>query len=240
MSHDRNASDSHTSFQPRNVASTSTWWRAIRSRRSVVLVGNASGGDAVDRAVLDEDVRGEQREAGDGMAATCVEQGDRRAVAVADEDRPLDAESLEQRRQHVVGLVVHVADRSRLGYRVAAPVAVAGVDDRSPGSPVAARTSSGNDRQRSIEPEPFVEEHQRRALRRRIAGRLDAHVERAAADDDALPAQGAAASCSRRANRRTLPVAVRGSWSTTTMRRGRLNAAICARQWASIAAASMS
>src|SRR5919106_1038690 len=44
------------------------------------------------------------------------------------------------------------------------------------------------------------------------------------------------ASRSRRAKRRTLPVAVLGSWSTTSTRRGRLNAAIPPRQWASMPA----
>ena len=115
-----------------------------------------------------------------------------------DEDRPLDAESIEQRRQHVVGLVVHVPDRPRLDHGVAAAVTVAGVDDdlRVAGR----RAHVVGERAPEVErPEAFVQEHQRRALRRRTAGRLDAHVDGAAADGEELAAQGAAASCSRRA-----------------------------------------
>ena len=117
MSHDRNAFDSHTSFQPRNVASTSTWWRAIRSRRSVRLVGVAGGGDALHRPRSSTKTCGaSSTRPGDGMAPAGVQQSDRGAVAVAHEDRPLDAQSPEQRRQHVVGLVVHVPDRPRLDH----------------------------------------------------------------------------------------------------------------------------
>ena len=62
MFHERNAGASQMSFQPRNVASASRWWRAIRAGRSVVRVRVACRRDAGDRAVLDEHVGGEQHQ----------------------------------------------------------------------------------------------------------------------------------------------------------------------------------
>ena len=197
------------------------------------LVRLARRGDAGDRLVLHHHMGGHEHQAGDRVPGAGVEQGDRGAVAVPDEHRSPDAEVGEQCRQHLVGLGVHVRDRSRPAHRVAAAVAVAGVDDRRRRS--RGRPDLVGERAPQVDrTEPLVEEHQRRPAVRGVGGALDEHVDGAAADGDELPAQGPAASCSRRAKRRILPVAVRGSWSTTTTRRGRLNAAMRDRQWASI------
>ena len=77
-------------------------------RRQVGRRVRLRGGDGGDRAVLDEHVRGDEHQPGDGVAGTGVQQGDRRPVTVADEHRPFEAELVQQRRQHAVGLVVHV------------------------------------------------------------------------------------------------------------------------------------
>ena len=88
----RNSGWSQMSFQPRNAASTSSWWRARRARRSVVRHATFACRDARDREVLDEDVRRHQRRGPHRPAARAgVDQRDRRAVAVPDQDRLLDA-----------------------------------------------------------------------------------------------------------------------------------------------------
>ena len=97
---------------------------------------------------------------GDRMAGAGVQQGDRRTVAVTDEDRGPDAQFGEQRGQHDVGLVVHVADRPRQRGRSAVAVSVAGVHERR------RRSHRGGDLVGHAPPEvdrseTLVQEHQR-------------------------------------------------------------------------------
>ena len=69
---------------------------------------------ARDVDVLDEDVRREQGQAGDRVAGG-VDERDRGAVAVADEQRLGRVELREQRGQHVLGLLVEEGRGARAG-----------------------------------------------------------------------------------------------------------------------------
>ena len=80
-------------------------------RRSLVAVRDAGRLDRLDADVLDEHVRRDEHETGDRVTTPGMDDGDRRAVAVADEERALEAELGEQRGQHVQRLVVHVRHR---------------------------------------------------------------------------------------------------------------------------------
>lgn len=79
-------------------------------RHVTALEGLSRGRHAGDRLRLDEHVRSDAHESGDGVTGTGVEQCDRRAVAVPHQHRSLDTECHEELRQHDVGLVVHVVD----------------------------------------------------------------------------------------------------------------------------------
>ena len=170
------------------------------------------------------------------MAGAGVEQGDRRAVAVADQHRPLDAElrraaPAARRRPRRACSVTGRGSRGR----TAAPVAVPRVDDHRRAAVAAGRRRGTSATGRSSRA-PRGGTRAAAPGRRTRPPRLDARRRAAPRPmSKRSPRQGAAASCSRRANRRILPVAVFGSWSTTTTRRGRLKAAIRDRQWASIA-----
>ena len=180
------------------------------------------------------------------MAGAGVEQRDRGAVAVPDQHGPLDAEPGEHVGQHDVGLVVHVGDRPRQPARARCGRSRGASTRASRGRPAADRTASGNPRHSPSEPRP--------SCRNTSGGRggpSPAAVQRASRAPPATSTRmvstepvtrsiaAAAASRSRSAKRWILPVAVFGSSVTTSSRRGRLNAAIRSRQWASMAAASI-
>ena len=82
-------------------------------------------GDAFHRDVFDEDVRRHCHHAANRTPAGArMNQRDRRAIAVADEDRCFDFELIENFGQHVERFAVHVVDLARLGefVRLAVPV----------------------------------------------------------------------------------------------------------------------
>jgi hypothetical protein len=63
-------------------------------------------------------------------ARSGMNQCDRRAIAVADQDRPPDLEHLEQPRQYGGRFVVHESDPMRRGERVRFAMTAAAVDER--------------------------------------------------------------------------------------------------------------
>ena len=85
-------------------------------------IGDRGGLDAVDRQLLDEDVGRLGHHRDRTLRELRREQeGDRAAIAVTDQDRPLDARLVEHRRQEQQGLVVEVARVARAiqGLRLA-------------------------------------------------------------------------------------------------------------------------
>src|SRR6202007_516956 len=70
-------------------------------------------GDALGAEVLDEDVRSKQRKAAHTVVSTGVDQCDRDAVAVADENWRFHVELGEEFRESLKGFVVHVGDWAR-------------------------------------------------------------------------------------------------------------------------------
>lgn len=94
-------------------------------------IGSAERGDGGEAHILHEDVRGLQDEAANaGADGPGVDQGDRGAVGVADQDRFLDPRALEERWQGPERLVVHEGDRALERRWVRATVAKAAVDER--------------------------------------------------------------------------------------------------------------
>jgi hypothetical protein len=98
----------------------------------------AGGGDGGHRDVLDHDVGREQDEGGDAaVAASGMDQGDRPAVAVPEEDRPPHSERVEELGQHDQRFVVHEAGGARSAQRRGAAVPVPRVGEhvvaRGPG-----------------------------------------------------------------------------------------------------------
>ena len=94
-----------------------------------------------------------------------VDQRDRAAVAVADQDRALDPVRREQRREHLQRLVVHEVRPARHVRDVGLPVARARVDQRpAPGRLRRSRREVAPQRDRA---EPLVQEHERRLGARR-------------------------------------------------------------------------
>src|SRR5690606_32923333 len=119
---------------------------------------------------LDEQVRRERDDGGVRIREGArVDQRDRGAVAVPDEDRPFDAEGAQQRRQHVHRFVVHEAHRARLGARVRAAVAEARIDD--PRQARGGADAIGEVAEQRHAAEPLVQEDECRRLRGRLADR---------------------------------------------------------------------
>ena len=88
-------------------------------------------GDARDRDVLDHHVRRQRDDGGHGSGRGAgVDQCDRAAVAVPDQDRSGDRKPVEEIRQRDERLVVHVANGPGLRERIRISVAVARIDDR--------------------------------------------------------------------------------------------------------------
>ena len=124
----------------------------------------------VDAKILDKDVWRKKHQTSHGVArscpvfwrGSCTDQGDRSAVAVADQDWVLDAELREQIWQRPQGLVVHVTYRARLGEDVGVARAVARIDGDG-------TSRCGGDARGKIPPvrdraEPFMEEDEFRRV----------------------------------------------------------------------------
>src|SRR5712675_1802162 len=94
------------------------------------LEGRLRFGDALDADVLDEDVRRHNHQPPDAPAHRRVDKRDRTAVGMPDENRLADAEPLEQLRQDLERLDMHVVDRARPAQHFGLTVAVARVDHR--------------------------------------------------------------------------------------------------------------
>ncbi len=124
-----------------------------------VLPCLARDADALDRHVLDEDMRRHDRDRARSVARG-VEQRDRPAVAVADEQRRVDAEFREQGRQHDPRLAMEIVGAAPLRERRRAAVAAARIDEAGRGEPVAhgaRKIAPARDRA-----QPFVQEDERR------------------------------------------------------------------------------
>jgi hypothetical protein len=116
-----------------------------------VGVGLARLGDAGHRHVLDPDVRRQHHGAGQRLReARGVQQRDRRAVAVAEQpgpvDRGVDAQRAQQRRQHLVRLVVHEVGAPGLARRARRAAAVAGARIHQAARSPARRTAAPGSR----------------------------------------------------------------------------------------------
>jgi hypothetical protein len=144
-------------------------------------------------------VRGQEGQAAHRVAGG-VHERDRGAVAVTDEQRLGRVERSQQRREHVVGLLVEEGRRTRGAGRVGAAVAEAREgDDAPPGRRVQRRRELAPQPHRS---ESLVQEHERSALAG--TGPLgDVEVEPV---DRGQRAQAAAASGTRIPRPRTRPL----------------------------------
>lgn len=87
-------------------------------------------GDAFDAEVLDEDVRSKQHKAAHAVVNPRINQCDRGAVAVADENRRFNVELGEEFGESFEGFVVHEADGARFFEQVGVAGTVTGVDHR--------------------------------------------------------------------------------------------------------------
>jgi hypothetical protein len=147
----------------------------VMARQALAQVGGLErglrAGNARHAQVLDEDMRGHDHEASHAVPGAGVDQRDRAAVAVPDQDRLAHLERVEHARQRLERLVVHVAHRARRAQDVGVAVAQARVDDHR-----AARRLRGL--ARKVAPhrdgaETFVQEHQRGRVAARAGESLD-------------------------------------------------------------------
>ena len=125
------------------------------------LVGVACDADLGEAHLLDEHVR-RDRDDRAGWVMGGVDQRDRGAVAVANEDRLVDAKAGEEARQHLERLFVHERRGPRPGRRVRLPVAEARERHRAPaggGGESLRKAAPQPDR-----PEPLVQQHERRLV----------------------------------------------------------------------------
>ncbi len=130
------------------------------------LVGQLRRREALNGDVLDQHVRGHDDHADERpMGAPRVDQRDRRSVAVADQDRALDPELVEQRGEGDQGLFVHEIHPASVGDLVRLTMSEAGVHQgamtrcgREPGGEIAPQAEGARS---------FVEEDQARSRRTR-------------------------------------------------------------------------
>ena len=147
------------------------------ARRPVRLPGGLDPGD---RAVLHEDVRRQEHQAGDGMAGAgvdAVRSTHRRCGRRAPAAR---ARTGQHRGQHAAAPRRACTTPATAGARATIGRSRAGVDERV-GSPVAAPTVVGERAPQLDRAEPLVEEDQRRPSSA-ATGRVDAVVDRTRAD----------------------------------------------------------
>src|SRR5258707_894361 len=166
-------------------------------------------------------------EAADGPAPRAsMDEGDRGAIAVADEDGIGDGERVAQGRQRLQRLDMHVVDAARLGERVRLSIAEARIDQRgAAGRLREARGKVAPLRQRA---EPLMEQDKRR----RCGGACgDQLVFEAVALDRDERHQSHFEASSRSLKRWILPVAVFGSSATYTKVRGYLYGAKRSLTW---------
>src|SRR5450631_3958120 len=95
------------------------------------LVGLARLDDGGNAGILGEEMRRDQREAADAviLMAAGVDRRDGSAVAVAYQQPALEADLIEQARQHVARLVVHVSQWARQRHRARFAIAGARIDE---------------------------------------------------------------------------------------------------------------
>ena len=170
--------------------------------------------DARDRDVLHEHVRRLEHETPHALAAVerRVHQRDRSAVRVPDQDRALDPELVEQRRQEDPRLLLHVVERARQCHGIRAAVA-------QPAVRLGHQRRCSADSRREIPPllcraEPLVQEQERR---RRVRDGAEVHDLHALAEHLHLTRDH-----SRSLYRWTFPVAVFGNSLTNSIQRGYL------------------
>src|SRR6266404_3856824 len=183
--------------------------------RPIRLPGRSDAGDG---DILDEDMRRLEDEAAHGPPPRAgMDEGDRGAVAVADEDGIGDGERVAQRRQRLQRLDMHVVDAARLRERVRLPVTEPRIDQRGAAGRLGkARRKIAPLRKRA---EPLMEQDQRRCVGVACG---DQFVFEAVALDSDERHQPALAERSRSLKRWILPVAVFGSSATYTNVRGHL------------------
>src|SRR4051794_31237036 len=126
------------------------------------VIGLARLADGSHRDVLDDHVRREQRDAGHRMVSG-VDEGDRAAIAVADEERGGSVELREHLGHDLERLLVEERRGAGERRRVGAPVTEARERDDAP-----ARRSVERPWEAAPEPdrpEPLVQQHERAAVR---------------------------------------------------------------------------
>ena len=135
--------------------------------------------DALDADVLDEHVRRHRHQSPQRVTRTGIDQRNRRAVAVADQDRALYAELEQELGQTLQCLALHEVDTVRPLQHLRLAMAIARVDDRGQTGRVA--YALGKIAPLADRAQTLVQEHQARA----VGGCGDAPVfEAAAADAD--------------------------------------------------------
>jgi hypothetical protein len=189
------------------------------------LVGLDDFPDRRDVAVFHEEVRRDQNEPAHAMIlhAAGVPRRNGRAVAVAEQDAALEADRVEQLRQHVGRLALHVVELARQLDGRRASVAGARIDEHAGAGFL--REPRGEIAPCGHRAEPLVQHHDGR---RRVRARPDhAVLERCAADRElALVRERAHSSLSLK--RWIFPVAVFGSASTNSIQRGYFHGLTCA------------
>ena len=146
----------------------------------VAITGKTSGGFRYAMGLVEE----VSRDAGDVVVGG-VDQRDRGAVAVADEDRLGRVELREHLRQHVERLGVEERDGARLGRRLRAAVAEAREGEHAPARRLLQRL--GEPAPQADRPEPLVQQDERAPIG--VAGELEG-LEAAVGDADAAHAAG--------------------------------------------------
>src|SRR6187431_392822 len=124
------------------------------------FVGFPGFDDRGDTWILGEEMRRNQHEAADPviLMAAGVDRCNRGAVAVADQQPAPEADGIEQLRQALARLVMHIRERARQADRTRFPVARARIDER-------AGTRRGRKFLGKIVPQadtaqPFVQQHE--------------------------------------------------------------------------------
>ncbi|MNZ96147.1 hypothetical protein D3C78_1153280 [compost metagenome] len=177
------------------------------------------GGD-----VFHEDVRCQKDQARDALRESSrMQQRDRAAIAVAEKpDGLLDIQRVEQCRQDLIGLSVHVVHIQRLGGRARARAAVTGAREHQAARAHGAAQPRGEILPHRQGAQAFVQEHHERGLG---AGRVEPgvfHLHLPAGPGKGDEVAHRPASRSRRRKRWILPVAVLGSSVRNSIWRGYL------------------
>ena len=110
MSHWRKAGSSQAPFQPLKALSGSLCQRASLALQVGGLVGLLRLGDGRDAHILGKEMRRDQHQPADAMILmrAGIDRRDGCAVAVAEQQSALEADGVEQARQNLARLVVHI------------------------------------------------------------------------------------------------------------------------------------